>query len=374
MSDQTILVSDPRAGYLALREEIDAAMRVVLEGPAYVLGAPVARFESAFASYVGVEHGVGVNNGTDAIHLALRALGVGVGDEVITVSHTAVATVAAVRMSGAMPVLADVDAGTRTISVEAARSLITPRTKAIIAVHLYGHPAEVDGLLRLCNDHGLKFIEDCAQAHGAMYKDRMVGSFGHASTFSFYPTKNLGAIGDGGMVLTNDADLARSLRLYRQYGWESPQYSLIEGWNSRLDPIQAAVLSVKLDHLPAHTARRRSLAARYADALKDLPLQQPMEAGGCRHVHHLYVVETKDQATRDDLRAFLLERGVQSGIHYPFPVHRQPAYRSWVRTSEMTTTDRLAATVLSLPLYPELDDARQVLVCEAIKDFFHRRP
>lgn len=374
MSERTILVSDPRAGYLAHRTEIDAAIQEVLEGPAYILGGPVAQFESAFAAYVGVEHAVGVNNGTDAIHLALRALGIGAGDEVITVSHTAVATVAAVRMSGAMPVLADVDRSSRTISVEAARSLITKQTKAIVAVHLYGHPADLVGLGQLCDAHGLKLIEDCAQAHGAMFHGRMVGSVGHVSTFSFYPTKNLGAIGDGGMVLTNDATLAKSLRLLRQYGWETPQYSLVEGWNSRLDPIQAAILSVKLGHLPAHTARRRALAARYGAELQGLPLNLPTEAPGCEHVHHLFVIEATDRAVRDALRGHLVDQGVLAGIHYPFPVHQQPAYRSWVRTSDMTTTDQLAATVLSLPLYPELGNDEQAFVIQAIKDFFHQRP
>lgn len=374
MNERPILLSDPRAGYLALRTEIDTALREVLEGPAYILGSPVAAFEAEFARYVGVGYGVGVNNGTDAIHLALRALGIGAGDEVITVSHTAVATVAAVRMSGADPVLADVDPATRTISAPAAEALITQRTKAIIAVHLYGHPADLDGLSALCETRGLVLIEDCAQAHAAVYKGRMVGSFGKVAAFSFYPTKNLGAIGDGGMVLTNDEELAARLRLYRQYGWETPQNSLLEGWNSRLDPLQAAVLSVKLKHLDAYTRQRRNLAESYGSALNALPLALPTEAPSCAHAYHLYVVATEDRATRDGLRSFLLERGIHAGVHYPHPVHLQPAYRGVLLTGPMDHTERLAETVLSLPLYPELNEVDQQRVIAAVKAFFDQRP
>jgi len=374
MKEEPLYIADPRAGYLALREELDAAIREVLEGPAYILGATVERFEEAFAAYTGTAYGVGVNNGTDAIHLALRGLGIGTGDEVITVSHTAVATVAAIRMSGATPVLADVDPTTYTISVEAVRPLIGPRTKAIVAVHLYGHPADVDGLRTLCDAHGLKLIEDCAQAHGALYHGRMAGSMGDVSTFSFYPTKNLGAIGDVGMVLCNDAVLAKRLKLLRQYGWEAPQHSLIEGWNSRLDPLQAAILRVKLRHLPAFTERRRTLAAAYDAALGQLPIQLPTERSGHRHVYHLYVIRLADRHTRDGLREHLAGAGVMAGIHYALPVHRQQAYVDWIRTGDMAHTEAIADTILSLPLYPELSDADQVRVIKAVTSFFSQRP
>jgi dTDP-4-amino-4,6-dideoxygalactose transaminase len=275
MSERVVPVADPQANYLALQAEIDTAIRTVLEGSAYVLGQPVDRFERDFAAYVGVGHGVGVNNGTDALHLAIRSLGIGSGDEVITVSHTAVATVAAIRMSGATPVLVDVDMTTYTIDPEEVRALIGPRTKAIIAVHLYGHPAEMDTLLSICREHRIRLIEDCAQAHGARYHGRMVGSMGDLSAFSFYPTKNLGAIGDGGMVLCNDDGIARRLRMLRQYGWDSPQHSLMEGWNSRLDPLQAAILGVKLRYLPQNTARRRAIAEAYGIGLNGTPLRLP---------------------------------------------------------------------------------------------------
>ncbi len=370
---KVILTADPGAGYQALKEEIDAAIRSVLDGQAYILGEAVSRFETEFAQYVGVQHGVGVNNGTDAIHLALRALDIGPGDEVITVSHTAVATVAAIRMAGAMPVLADVHPITRTIDPAAAGALITSRTKAIIAVHLYGQPADVDALLLLCEKHGLALVEDCAQAHAARWKGSMVGSFGRLAAFSFYPTKNLGAIGDAGMIVTRDSALAVKLRLVRQYGWEKPQYSIIEGWNSRMDPLQAAILSVKLRHLNDHTARRRKLAQRYNEHLKDLPIRLPAEGETTTHVYHLYVIELQDNATRDALRVHLAGRGIMAGIHYELGVHEQPAYRDRIRTGTMAVTERLARTVLSLPLYPELTDQDQQRVSDAVQSFFAQR-
>ncbi len=365
-----IQTADPRAGYLALRTEIDAAIHEVLNGPGYILGGTVERFEAEFARYIGVAHGVGVNNGTDAIHLALRALGIGAGDEVITVSHTAVASVAAIAMAGATPVLADVDALTRTIDPLAAEALITSHTKAIIAVHLYGFPADLDALVGLCAKRGITLIEDCAQSHAAEWKGRKTGSIGAVSTFSFYPTKNLGAIGDAGLVATNDPAIAEKLRLLRQYGWEKPQYSIVEGWNSRMDPLQAGILSVKLRHLDAHTARRQELASRYRERLNDLPLSQPTERIDSTHVYHLYVVELSAEADRDRLRAHLTTAGINAGIHYPFPVHEQPAYRN-VRTGPMTVTERLARTVLSLPLYPELSDVDHERVCVAVRSFFN---
>lgn len=373
MEPTRILVADPRAAYRALRAEIDAAMGAVLESPAYILGEVVERFEAAFAAYIGVSHGIGVNNGTDAIHLALRALDIGVGDEVITVSHTAVATVVAVRMSGATPVLCDVDPRTRTIDPLVVARSITERTKAILAVHLYGHPVPLDELKALCEHHGLKLIEDCAQAHGAMYRGRMVGSIGDVSAFSFYPTKNLGAIGDGGMVLTGLPQVASRLRALRQYGWDTPQYSLVEGWNSRLDPLQAAVLHVKLGHLDRHVERRRELAAGYTAALAGLPLVLPGQEPGCRHAYHLYVVELNDRGTRDALLGHLAGQGIGAGVHYPFPVHLQPAYKGWVRTTAMPVTEALAGTVLSLPVHPDLSGADHNRVCTVVRGFFDQR-
>ena len=370
MERSIIHTADPLAEYKALREEIDVAIRSVLEGPSYVLGDAVRLFEEDFAQYIGVAHGIGVNNGTDAIHLSLRALEIGTGDEVITVSHTAVATVAAICMAGATPVLADVDPITRTLDPDPVEQLLTIRTKAIIPVHLYGHPANMDVLTKLCADHGLSMIEDCAQAHGAKWHGQRVGSFGVFSTFSFYPTKNLGAIGDAGLVATNDASLAQRLRILRQYGWERPQFSQLQGWNSRLDPLQAAILSVKLKHLDARTNRRRVLAEVYNERLKDLPIELPTEEPGCFHVYHLYVVELPDETTRNALREHLARSGINAGIHYPYAVHQQPAYQPWIRTSAMVVTERLARTVLSLPLFPDLTDQEIQRVCDAVRAFY----
>jgi len=358
---------------LAHRTEIDEALNAVLNGPTYILGDVVARFEREFAQFIGVAHGVGVNNGTDAIHLALRALGVGPGDEVITVSHTAVATVAAIRMCGAEPVLADVKADTYTISSDRVRELVGDRTKAIIAVHLYGHPADLGSLQTICQEFGLKLIEDCAQAHAAQLKGRRLGSWGDVSTFSFYPTKNLGAIGDAGMVLTDDPDLAARVRALRQYGWENPQFSLVEGWNSRLDPLQAAVLSVKLRYLPKATERRRQLAKGYITGLLSTPMVLPIELAEAFHAFHLFVVRLRDRAERDALRLHLEKAGISSGVHYPFPVHLQPAYRHGLRSSTMEVTEQLAGTVLSLPLYPELQEETQAHIIAVLVDFFNDR-
>lgn len=374
MHEPILNVADPRAGYLALKAEIDAAIAEVLQAPTYILGPIVERFEAEMAAYVGVSHGIGVNNGTDAIHLALRGLGVGPGDEVITVSHTAVATVVGVRMTGAEPVLVDVDDVTYTISVEAARGAITSRTKAILAVHLYGHPADLEGLVSLCKEKGIHLVEDCAQAQGASYRGRLVGSFGVVSTFSFYPTKNLGAIGDAGMVLTDNEQVAHRIRLLRQYGWKTPQHSLIEGWNSRMDPLQAAILSVKLRHLPAQVERRRALAAKYTQALAGLPFTQPVDLPDCRHAYHLFVIRVTDPHTREGLREHLRGSAVIAGIHYPIPVHLQEAYAGSLRRGAMAVTEAAAGTVLSLPLYPEMADADVDRVCTGIVAYFAQRP
>lgn len=366
--------ANPRAGYLALKAGIDAAIARVLDGPYYVLGPEVEAFEQEFAAWVGVGHGVGVNSGTDALHLALRALGVGAGDEVVTVSHTAVATVAAIEMSGATPVLVDVEPRWRTIDPAAVARALGPRTRAVVAVHLYGQPADLAVLGALCRGRGIALVEDCAQAHGARWEEARVGSFGALAAFSFYPTKNLGALGDAGMIVTADADLAARCRLLRQYGWSEPQKSVVPGWNSRLDPLQAAVLRVKLAHLEAGNERRRQLAARYAAGLKGLPLALPAERAGSRHAWHLYVVEAADRAARDALMAHLGALGIRAGVHYPAGVHAQPAYAGRLGAVSLPRTEALTATIFSLPLYPELADADQDRVIAAVRGFFGRTP
>lgn len=355
--------NDLRARYLAHQKEIDEAVQRVLAGGWYILGREVQAFEAEFAAYCGAAGCVGVNSGTDALHLALRACGVGPGDEVVTVAHTAVATVAAIRMTGATPVLVDIDPQTYTMSPTALAEALTPATRAVIPVHLYGHPADMDAICAIAKECFI--IEDCAQAHGAQYKGRPVGSFGDLACYSFYPTKNLGAMGDGGAVTGNDPELLEKVRLLREYGWTShARYiSQIEGLNSRLDELQAAILRVHLRHLDEENARRRRLAALYNELLPDA-LQKPTERPDCRHVYHLYVVQHPE---RDRLRSRLADEGVGAAIHYPAPVHLQPAYQNGaVRSHPLPITERAAREVLSLPMHPMLSEMQIRQVVEAV--------
>lgn len=352
-----------RSGYLAQQEEIDGAVRRVLASGWYILGQETAAFEQEFAAYCGAAGCVGVNSGTDALYLALRACGVGPGDEVITVAHTAVATVAAIRMTGATPVLVDIDPATYTMAPSALAAAMTPATRAVIPVHLYGHPADMDAIRTIARKCFV--IEDCAQAHGAQYKGRPVGTFGDLACYSFYPTKNLGALGDGGAVTSNDPELLDKVRLLREYGW-TPQeryVSHVEGVNSRLDELQSAILRVRLRHLDANNAARRRLATLY-DELLPAAVKRPVAQPGNHHVYHLYVIQ---HAGRDGLRARLAEQGIGAGIHYPVPVHLQPAYQSGqVRCHALPVTERAAGEVLSLPMYPTLTETQVRAVADAV--------
>lgn len=362
---------DLQAEYRARQEEIDAAVAKVLASGWYILGEEVARFEAAFAAFCGVDHAVGVASGTDALLLALRAFGVGPGDEAITVAHTAVATVAAIELSGATPVFVDVDARRYTLDPALLTAAVTPRTRAIVPVHLYGQTADMDAVLAVARRHNLRVIEDCAQAHGAREKGRRAGSLGDAAAFSFYPTKNLGALGDGGAVVCRDAAVAGRLRRLRQYGWQTRYVSEVAGYNSRLDEVQAAVLRVKLRHLEADNAARQALARRYAAALADLPLTLPSAAAGTDPVYHLYVVQS---GARDALQAFLQERGIATAVHYPIPVHRQPAYhRLGYAPGSLPVTEALAGRILSLPLYPHMPPDDVTAVADAIRAFYRQR-
>jgi dTDP-4-amino-4,6-dideoxygalactose transaminase len=309
---------------------------------------------------------VGVGSGTDALHLALAACGVGPGDEVITVPHTAVATVAAIEMAGATPVLVDIDPARYTLDPARVEAALTERTRAIVPVHLYGCPAELAPILPLARAHGLYVVEDCAQAHGARYRGRRVGAWGHIAAFSFYPTKNLGACGDGGIVVTGDPALAERVRSLRQYGWRKRYVSREKGVNSRLDELQAAILRVKLRHLDAWNDARRALARQYTQRLADHGVTTPSEPGDGTHVYHLYVIR---HARRDDLRDFLRERGIGSLIHYPVPVHRQPAYAALGAPGAFPVAERMAREVLSLPMYPELQTEEVTRVVKAIQRF-----
>ncbi len=360
-----ILCSNPEAQYLAHGEEIDAAISRVLKSGWYVLGEEVKSFEREFAACCGAGHGVGVNSGTDALILAMRALGIGPGDEVITVSHTAVATVSAIVATGARPVLVDIDPGSYTIDPERAEKAISSRTKAIIPVHIYGLAADMDAIMKLAAAHGLKVIEDCAQAAGARYRGKRVGSIGDAGCFSFYPTKNLGAIGDGGMVVTKNAELAGSIRRLAQYGWDDKRDAREDGVNSRLDEIQAAVLRVKLPFLDKDNARRAQIARKYDKALAKTGLGLPKSFEGREHVYHLYVVRS---GARDDMIAALRNNGVAAGVHYPSPAHLQSAYiERGITHGGMMVTERAAAEVLSLPMYPEITDGECDTVIASVK-------
>jgi dTDP-4-amino-4,6-dideoxygalactose transaminase len=355
-----ILPANPAANYLAHRDEIDQVIRRVLDGGMYILGQEVAKFEEEFARYLGAQHTIGVGSGTDALHVALRACGVGTGDAVVTVSHTAVATVAAIEMAGAEAVLIDIDPATATIDANRLDDVLKRqhpgRIKAVIPVHLYGHPADMPAIMDVAERYGLLVVEDCAQSHGADLDRRKTGTWGHIAAFSFYPTKNLGALGDGGAVVTNDPRLAEQARLLREYGWRERYVSDFPGLNTRLDELQAALLRVKLRHLDEENARRQELARRYDAALSDTSVVIPHSRKGVSHVYHQYVVRTDH---RDDLRSFLKANGVGTLIHYPVPVHMQPAYqgRALVDDAGLPETESICRRILSMPMHPQLTDA-----------------
>jgi dTDP-4-amino-4,6-dideoxygalactose transaminase len=362
-----ILCSNPKAQYDAHKTAIDAAISRVLAKGRYILGEEVAAFEAEFAAYIGVEHAVSCANGTDALLLALAACQVGPGDEVITVSHTAVATVAAVELSGASPVLVDIDPTFYTLDPSKLAAAITSQTKAIVPVHLYGQPADLKPILEIARQHKLLVIEDCAQAHGARFDGKRVGSFGDIAAFSFYPTKNLGAIGDGGAIITNNSSLAERARLLRQYGWAERYISRLRGWNSRLDELQAAILRVKLRSLDSDNASRRRIAARYTDALKGCNLTLPNTRANAEHVYHLYVIRS---ARRDALQKHLADRQIGALVHYPVPVHLQPAYAGRLKGGDqLPESEQAAREVLSLPIYPELTDFEVQQVITAVMRF-----
>lgn len=367
-----IPLASPLAQYRSQAGAIDAAIRRVLDSGHYILGGEVEAFERAFAEFCGAGHAVGVNSGTDALKLALRALGIGAGDEVITVSHTALATVAAILETGATPVLVDVDPVHRAIDPDKIDAALTPRSRAVVPVHVYGQAADMAAILGIAQHHGLKVIEDCAQAAGGRYRDRRLGSLGDAGCFSFYPTKNLGAVGDGGMVVTNDAGLAARVRRLRQYGWDERRLTQDTGCNSRLDALQAAILAAKLPRLDDDNRRRAALGRRYAAGLGDLPLKLPAARADSDHVFHLYVVEC-DEA--DALHRHLATSDIGSAAHYRVPVHRHDGYaeRVVVPSAGLPVTEKLAARVLSLPIYPQLTDADADRVIAAVRDYFVRR-
>jgi dTDP-4-amino-4,6-dideoxygalactose transaminase len=355
--------NDLKPAHQRHRHEYEDAVRRVFARGGFILGPEVEAFEAGFAAYHGAVHAVGVASGTDAVELALRAAGIGPGDEVITASHTAVATVCAVERAGARPVFVDIDPDTYTLDPAAVEAALTPRTRALLPVHLYGHPADLPALAAIARKHNLCLIEDCAQAHGARHGGKLVGTFGELAAFSFYPTKNLGAFGDAGAVLTSDARLAERLRRLRNYGQARRCHHAERGVNSRLDELQAALLRAKLARLDEHNAERRRLAARYRAGLSGVVLPQADEPR-IHHVYHLFVVR---HAARDRLRLRLRARGVETLVHYPVPVHLQPAYADLgYRPGSLPATERAAREVLSLPLYVGLGEERVARVAEAV--------
>jgi dTDP-4-amino-4,6-dideoxygalactose transaminase len=367
---RSIPVASPRAAYLAQKEEIDAALHRVLDSGWYILGEEVRHFEEQFAAFAGCRFAIGVANGTDAIQLALRACGIDTNDKVITVSNTAVATVAAIDLVGAIPILVDVQDDTFLIDARQVEAALQANAgvRAIVVVHLFGNPVSMDEIVEIARRHDVIVIEDCAQAHGATFRGRPVGSMGHVAAFSFYPTKNLAALGDGGAVTTSDEALAEKVRMLRQYGWRERYISDDRGVNSRLDEIQAAILRVRLRHLPAGNARRRAIAALYDDACSASGLIAPAVREGSGHVYHQYVVRSRD---RDRLRAHLKARGVQTAILYPVPIHLQKGYarRVLVAGGSLPVTERLAHEILSLPMFPELSDGDVGEIVTAIRAF-----
>jgi len=361
---------DAAAQYRALKAGMDAAALEVLASGGYILGEAVKRFEQAMAAMLGIEHVIGVANGTDALVLALRALDIGPGDEVITSPFTFIATAEAIRLVGATPVFVDIRRDCFNLDPDLVAAAITPRTRALMPVHLFGQPAELAPLQQLAATHGLRLIEDCAQSIGARYGGAMTGGIGDLGCFSFYPSKNLGACGDGGMVTTRNAELAARLRMLANHGSRVRYTHEAVGYNSRLDALQAALLAVKLPHLPAWNLNRQMIARRYTEALSGLPLTPPVTRPGRDHVFHQYTVLLDDAGVRQPLQDFLKAQGIASMIYYPIPLHRQPVFAAEHADLSLPVAEEVARRCLSLPIYPELAPEPQLRVVEAVHAFF----
>lgn len=356
---------DLKREYLEIKGEINEAIQRVIEKGTFILGEEVEKFEEEFSSYIGVKYGVSVNSGSDALFLTLKALGINKGDEVITVSHTFIATVDAITRNEAIPVFVDINPETYCIDAEKIEEKITKNTKAILPVHIYGHPADMDPILEVAQAHDLYVIEDACQAHGAEYKGRKAGSIGDAGCFSFYPIKNLGAYGDGGIIVTNNEELATKLRVLRNHGQQQKYHHNLVGVNSRLDEIQAAILRVKLKHLDEWNSRRRENAKLYNELLVDTEITTPAEKNA-KHAYHLYVIRCKE---RDKLQQHLLKNEVQTLMHYPIPVHKQRAYSNFSLSYNLPVTEKICKEILSLPMFPQLTKREVEHVATAIIKF-----
>ncbi len=358
---------DLTAQYHAIKEEIDAAITVTLESGQFILGPAVSKFEESIASYLGMDYAVGLASGTDALVLALRALDVGAGDEVIVPAYTFFATAGTVMSVGAKPLFVDIDPVTYEMDVAQIKDRITPKTKAIIPVHLYGHPADMDPIFELARSYRLKVIEDNAQALGATYRGKKTGSFGDIGCLSFFPTKNLGAFGDAGMAVTNNPVLAERMRMLRTHGWKKKYYSEEVGYNSRLDAIQAAILQAKLSHLDSWNQRRRAIAQRYSKELSRIGVTVPVECDWGRHIYHLYIIRSN---RRDELQTFLKQKGIASDVYYPLPPHLStPCRKFGYEEGNFPHAERASRETLALPLYPELTETQQDEVLAAISEF-----
>jgi dTDP-4-amino-4,6-dideoxygalactose transaminase len=365
-----IPMNDFKLQYYSIKKELDEAINQVLESGNFILGDMVRCFEKEFAEYCGATYGVGVNSGLDALQLVMVALNIGYGDEVITVSNSAVATALAITHAGAKPVFVDVDESTHNIDPQKIKEKVTKKTKAVLPVHLFGNPADMESINEIAEDHNLWVIEDACQAHGAEYKGKKTGILGDAGCFSFYPTKNLGAYGDGGMVLINDEEIYERIKMLRNYGQKTRYTHVVKGVNSRLDEMQAAILRVKLRHLDRWNDARRRNAKSYNELLWGTDAVCPVEQGGAKHVYHLYVIKSKK---RDQLQNFLTSKGITTLIHYPIPIHLQDAYKELkIPAGMLPVTEDLAKKILSLPIYPEMTEAQIQYVADSIRDFARR--
>lgn len=358
-----IKLVDLKANYLSIKDEIDAAIAETIDKTGFIMGPAVKDFEEKWATYCGAKHAIGVANGTEAVRLAVKALGIGDGDEVITVSNTFIATTEAISDCGARPVFVDIDEETYTIDPNLIEAVVTEKTKAIVAVHLYGHACDMDPILEIAKRRNLKVIEDCAQCHGGKYKGKMLGTIGEVGCFSMFPAKIFGAFGDAGAVITSNDELAKQIRLFVNHGRTSKYESVIEGYNARLDALQARILTVKLAHLDEWVEARRRLAKRYGEALGDV-VETPAEKEYAAHPYYMYVIRT---GKRDGLMAKLKEKGIECGIHYPVPLHLQPAYAYLgLKKGDLPVTERVTGEILSIPLYPEMSETEQQTVIDGV--------
>lgn len=356
---------DLKRQYIAQKAKIDEAIQTVLNSGWFVLGEQGRSFEQAFAQYCGATYGIGVGSGTDALHLGLKACGVQAGDEVITVAHTATPTASGISLLGAIPIFIDIDPQSYTLNPDLIETAITSKTKAILPVHLYGQAADMQAILHIAQKHNLPVVEDCAQAHGTLYGNQKVGSLGEVGCFSFYPSKNLGALGDAGLVTTNQDHLAHHVQLLRNYGSVTRDVHEILGANSRLDEMQAAILNAKLDYLDAGNKRRQEIAQRYRTDITHSEIQHPIEKNWGSHTYHLYVIQTPN---RDLLRQHLEKCGIGTGIHYPTPIHQQPAY-THLSTPSLPVTEHIVNQIVSLPIFPELTDAEIDHIVQSVNTF-----